>query len=164
MPRYQVTLRQDAWLNHLAIVEAHSADAAVDAARNAWKTGVPSNIKFEEAGFSTSTQSWSIPKTANWSMTPSTMVSFQPPASPSRSYARNSLPTRGEKPSALLLKWARLPPMPPLLPSTPSLPISGRRQLPRIPKSSSSSSPWRRNLEACNPRFRRWHGGNPRPC
>lgn len=53
MPRYQVTLRQDAWLNHLAIVEAHSADAAVDAARNAWKTGVPSNIKFEEAGFST---------------------------------------------------------------------------------------------------------------
>ena len=49
MAKFQVTLRQDAWINYLATVEADTADQAAQKAIRAWKDQ-DSSIQFEDAG------------------------------------------------------------------------------------------------------------------
>jgi hypothetical protein len=45
--RFRVTLRQDAWINHFAEIEAGTAEEAALLAERAWKTGEP-NLTFTE--------------------------------------------------------------------------------------------------------------------
>ena len=49
MAKFQVTLRQDAWINYVATVEADTADQAAQIAVRAWNDQDPS-IQFESAG------------------------------------------------------------------------------------------------------------------
>ena len=47
MAKFQCIIHQDAWLNHIAIIEASSAEEAAEIAERAWKLG-DDNVKFEE--------------------------------------------------------------------------------------------------------------------
>ena len=49
MPKFEVIVRRDAWINYLATIEAETPEAAVEAALKAWKTG-DTNVKFDEIG------------------------------------------------------------------------------------------------------------------
>ena len=49
MAKFQVTLRQDAWINYVATLEADTADQAAQIAVRAWKDQDLS-IQFEAAG------------------------------------------------------------------------------------------------------------------
>jgi len=47
MPKYQVTLRRDAWIVYLATVEADTPEQAAQKAERAWKDDDPT-VKFEQ--------------------------------------------------------------------------------------------------------------------
>jgi len=48
--KWRVTVRQDAFINYEAVVEAENEDQAVAIARDAWTGNNPTNVKFEEVG------------------------------------------------------------------------------------------------------------------
>ena len=50
--RFRVLVRQDAWLNHYANIEADTAEEACEAAEHAWKNE-DDTIKFKEDDLST---------------------------------------------------------------------------------------------------------------
>lgn len=47
MPRFRIMLRQDAWVNHFAIIEADTKEDACIEAEHAWKHG-DDTVIFEE--------------------------------------------------------------------------------------------------------------------
>ena len=51
MPKYKVTLRQDAWVNYETTIEALTAEEAATIAGRAWKQNDKS-VQFDEVGLS----------------------------------------------------------------------------------------------------------------
>lgn len=51
MPKFECTIRQDAWQYWLITVEANDAEKAAELARKAWKTGDPKLVESGVDGF-----------------------------------------------------------------------------------------------------------------
>lgn len=49
MPKFRVTVRQDAWIYHEATIEAPNAETAAGDALHAWRFGAE-DVKFTETG------------------------------------------------------------------------------------------------------------------